>query len=128
MSIASLHFIVEIDMTRTSDFDSDKPLYTWPAENQSYNLIPRHENAGAAESPKFKSQPIRITKQSTGTALNDLMKALSLETEMERAIRAVDEHSVAGLLRKLEPERITITEAYTAKLTRADGTVEIRSG
>ena len=115
-------------MTRTPDFDSDKPLYTWPAENQSYNLIPRRENAVTAESPKPKSQPIRITGQSTGTALNDLMKALSLETEMESAIRAVEEHSAISLLRKLEPEHIRVTETWQTVLTRADGTVEIRSG
>lgn len=112
-------------MTKTADHDSDKPLFAWPDENQSYNQIPRRKNAAAAESSKPKSPPIRIT---TGTALNDLMKALSLETEMDRAIRAVEEHSVAGLLRKLEPERISITEAYTAKLTRPDGTTEIRMG
>ena len=40
-------------MTRTPDFDSDKPLYTWPAENQSYNLIPRRENAVTAERLKY---------------------------------------------------------------------------
>ena len=67
-------------------------------------------------------------KQSARLTLEEWRYIMNYKSDIQIATDAAQKHSEVVLLRKLEPERITITEAYTAKLTRADGTVEIRSG
>ena len=67
-------------------------------------------------------------KQSPGLTPEERDYILSYTPESQSAIRGVIENSEICLRRPLEPERVGITESWQAVLTRADGTVEIRSG
>ena len=94
---------MKIDMTRTPDFDSYKPLFTWPDENQPYILIPRRKDA-ESQSFRITKHPIKdrrallerefqaITKVlgSTTTAMLDklIKDASPLSSEIDKAVKS----------------------------------------
>lgn len=93
-------------MTKTADFDTDRPLYTRPKANQTFNLIPRSGETAP------KSLPIRFARRSTAI----------MQSEWGY-LKSLAESSAAGISRKLIEE----SPLYQAKKLLHDPFQDLRT-